>query len=162
MSSPEDSSNLYVEIFTDGACSGNPGPGGWGAVLKYQDKELEIFGWNPHTTNNRMEILAAIRALERLKRPCKIKLTTDSQYLKNGITKWLENWKRRGWKTSAGKSVKNKDLWERLEELCQIHEIEWLWTKGHNSHLGNERADTLARDAISRGKTNLIDKDPMG
>ena len=133
-----------VEIFTDGACSGNPGPGGWGAILRYGDTERELNGGEPVTTNNRMELLAAINALEALKRPSHVDLHTDSQYVKNGIMSWIHGWKRNGWKTADKKPVKNDDLWRRLDELVVGHEIEWIWVKGHAGHAGNERADALA------------------
>lgn len=151
-----------VLIHTDGACSGNPGPGGWGALLSWQGHERELCGWSSMTTNNRMEMLAAIRALEALKEPCSVTLVTDSQYLKNGMTQWMEGWKKRGWKTAAGKPVQNKDLWQRLERLCGIHEVEWSWTRGHNGHPENERVDTLARSAISKGEKGLLKEDQEG
>jgi ribonuclease HI len=141
-----------VEIFTDGACRGNPGPGGWGAILRSGGHEREIYGNEPATTNNRMEMTAAIRALESLKQPCKIKLFTDSQYLRQGITEWLENWKQRGWKTADRKPVKNQDLWLRVEELNEIHDIEWHWVRGHDGHPENERADGLANRGIDELK----------
>lgn len=137
-----------IEIFTDGACRGNPGPGGWGAVLRYGDHEKELYGGEPDTTNNRMELMAAIRALEGLKRPCRVQLTTDSSYVKNGITEWLGNWKKRGWKTAAKKPVKNVDLWQRLDAAVQPHEVQWHWVKGHSGHPENERADALANRGI--------------
>ncbi len=137
-----------VEIFTDGACRGNPGPGGWGAILRYKGKEKELYGAEPATTNNRMELMAAIRALETLKRPCKVVLSTDSQYLMKGITEWLPNWRRRKWKTSAGKPVKNQDLWERLVKALERHRVKWEWVRGHSGHPENERADQLANKAI--------------
>jgi len=143
-------SSSIVEIFTDGACSGNPGPGGWGALLRYGAVEKELSGGEPQTTNNRMEMMAAIAALEALKRPAKVKLHTDSQYLKNGITEWLPNWKRRGWKTADKKPVKNADLWQRLEAAEKPHQVEWLWVRGHDGHVENERVDLLARNAIQR------------
>jgi len=139
-----------VEIFTDGACSGNPGPGGWGALLRYGTVEKELSGGEPTTTNNRMEMMAAIAALEALKRPAVVKLHTDSQYLRNGITEWLPNWKRRGWKTADKKPVKNADLWQRLEAAEKPHQVEWLWVRGHDGHIENERVDLLARNAIRR------------
>ena len=141
---------LVVDIFTDGACSGNPGPGGWGALLRYGTVEKELSGGETLTTNNRMEMMAAIAALEALKRPAKVKLHTDSQYLKNGITEWLPNWKRRGWKTADKKPVKNADLWQRLEAAEKPHQVEWLWVRGHDGHVENERVDLLARNAIQR------------
>ena len=138
-----------VEIFTDGACSGNPGPGGWGAVLRHGGHEREISGGEAQTTNNRMELMAAIAALEALKRPSRVRLTTDSTYVKNGITTWLADWKRRGWKTASKKPVKNQDLWRRLEAALGPHQVEWYWVKGHSGHAENERADRLARQAIA-------------
>ncbi len=137
-----------VEIFTDGACSGNPGPGGWGAILRYNGAEREISGGEAQTTNNRMEMMAAIVALETLKRTSKARLHTDSTYVKDGITKWIHGWKQRGWKTAAKKPVKNKDLWQRLEAALASHDVEWVWVKGHDGHPENERADELARGAI--------------
>jgi ribonuclease HI len=137
-----------VEIFTDGACSGNPGPGGWGAILRYQGREREMSDSASGTTNNRMELTAAIEALHALKRPCRVHLYTDSEYLKNGITQWLPGWKARGWKTAAGKDVKNRDLWERLDSLMQQHSVEFHWVRGHAGHAENERADQLAREAV--------------
>ncbi len=137
-----------VEIFTDGACSGNPGPGGWGAVLRYNEAEKEISGGAARTTNNRMEMMAAIAALEALKRPARVRLHTDSTYLKDGITKWIHAWKARGWKTSAKKPVKNQDLWQRLEAAQERHDVKWFWVKAHAGHPENERADALARAAI--------------
>ena len=139
-----------VEAFTDGACSGNPGPGGWGALLRYNGNERELCGGEEETTNNRMELLAAIEALLALKQPCHVRLTTDSTYVKDGITKWLENWKRNGWKTAAKKPVKNQDLWIRLDEQSSRHRIEWCWVKGHSGHPENERADTLANRGLDR------------
>jgi|SRR5579872_3507140 len=137
-----------VEIFTDGACSGNPGRGGWGAILRYRDTEKELSGGEAQTTNNRMEMTAAIVALETLKRPCRVRLYTDSQYLRDGITQWLKGWKARDWRTADKKPVKNIDLWQRLDAAAQPHEIEWLWVRGHAGHPENERADALARSAI--------------
>jgi ribonuclease HI len=137
-----------VRIYTDGACRGNPGPGGWGAVLRYRDSERHLKGAEAHTTNNRMELLAAIEALKTLKRPCRVELTTDSLYLRKGITEWLANWKRGGWKTAAKKPVKNADLWRRLDAAAQSHEIAWHWVKGHSGHPENELADQLANEAI--------------
>jgi ribonuclease HI len=138
-----------VEIFTDGACRGNPGPGGWGAILRYRGVERELSGGAPATTNNRMELMAAIAGLEALKRSCRVKLYTDSMYLRDGITKWLPNWKARGWKNAAKGPVKNVDLWQRLEAAASPHEVEWHWVRGHAGHKENERADALARAAIS-------------
>ena len=142
--------NKCIEIFTDGACSGNPGPGGWGAILRQGATTKEISGAEKSTTNNRMELLAAINALEALKRPCKVSVTTDSQYVKNGITKWIFSWKKKDWKKSDNKPVVNIDLWKRLDELARLHEIKWHWVKGHSGHAENERCDELARLAIKR------------
>ena len=133
-----------VTIYTDGACKGNPGPGGWGAILKYGESEKEMWGGDKVTTNNRMEMMAAIEALEVLTRPSKVRLFTDSEYLRKGITEWITGWKKRQWKNSAGKPVKNVDLWKRLDELTLPHDIEWRWVKGHSGDPGNERADQLA------------------
>jgi ribonuclease HI len=137
-----------VDIFTDGACRGNPGPGGWGAVLRYRGREKRLSGVEALTTNNRMELMAAIQALEALKRPSRVSLTTDSVYLQKGITEWLAQWKRRGWRTSDRRPVKNDDLWQRLEAAAAHHEIHWHWVRGHQGHPGNELADTLANEAI--------------
>ncbi|WP_419536147.1 ribonuclease HI [Endozoicomonas sp.] len=133
-----------VEIFTDGACKGNPGPGGWGVLLRYGNVEKELFGGEPETTNNRMELMAAIEGLKALKRSCSIILTTDSQYVRKGITEWMTGWKRKNWKTAAGKPVKNQDLWQLLDEQSQRHDIDWRWIKGHAGHRENEIADQLA------------------
>ena len=133
-----------VSAFTDGACSGNPGPGGWGAVLQFGDHEREIHGGAKDTTNNRMELTAAIEALQALRESCQVELTTDSTYVKDGITRWLQKWKINGWKTAAKKPVKNQDLWEQLEVQTARHVVQWLWVKGHSGHPGNERADALA------------------
>lgn len=141
-----------VDIFTDGACSGNPGPGGWGALLRYGDTEKEICGGEDDTTNNRMELLAAIRAIEALKRPSRVRLHTDSTYLRDGITRWIVGWKANGWKTAAKKPVKNVDLWQRLDAAAAHHEIEWRWVKGHAGHPDNERADGLARKGLARAR----------
>ena len=143
-----------VTIFTDGACSGNPGPGGWGALLQFGEHERELKGGEGNTTNNRMELTAAVAALETLKRTCKVHLHTDSTYLRDGMTSWIHNWKRNGWRTTAKKPVKNVDLWQRLDEAIQSHDIEWHWIKGHAGDSGNEAADALARqglDAYGRG-----------
>ena len=140
--------DLTVEIFTDGACSGNPGPGGWGVILRYGEVEKEMNGGAAETTNNRMELTAAIEALEALTRACKVVLHTDSVYVKDGITKWIANWKRNGWKTSAKKPVKNADLWQRLDAAISAHDITWKWVKGHAGHPENERADELARQGM--------------
>ena len=134
-----------VRIYTDGSCLGNPGPGGWAALLRYRKHEKELSGAEPNTTNNRMEITAAIHALEHLRRSCRVCLTTDSQYLQRGIRSWLPQWKRRAWKTSTGRRVKNLDLWQRLDTAVQRHEIEWRWVEGHSGHPENERVDVLAR-----------------
>lgn len=137
-----------VEIFTDGACRGNPGPGGWGALLRYRTKELELSGFESHTTNNRMELMAAIMALETLSRRCRVRLTTDSRYVCDGICEWLPRWRARNWRTAARTPVKNADLWQRLDAAASRHDVEWLWTRGHSGHPENERADELARTAI--------------
>jgi ribonuclease HI len=137
-----------VEIHTDGACSGNPGPGGWGAVLRWRGRCRELSGHEPATTNNRMELLAAIGALEALKRPMHVQLVTDSNYLRHGVTQWLPRWKANGWRTAEKKPVKNQDLWQRLDAALARHRIEWRWTKGHSGNPDNERADELARAAI--------------
>jgi ribonuclease HI len=139
-----------VEIHTDGSCLGNPGPGGWAAVLRYQGRERELSGGEALTTNNRMELMAAIMALEALSEPCRIVLHTDSQYVRQGITEWMANWVRRKWKTAGGDPVKNRDLWERLHAANQRHEVEWRWVKGHSGNPDNERVDVLARDAAIR------------
>ena len=133
-----------VEIFTDGACKGNPGPGGWGAILRFGDKERELSGGESPTTNNRMELMAAIEALRALKRPCHVQLTTDSNYVRDGITKWIHGWRRNGWKTSDKKPVKNAELWQALIEAAEPHRIDWHWVRGHAGHPENERADALA------------------
>jgi ribonuclease HI len=138
-----------VEIFTDGACSGNPGPGGWGAILRYRGVEKELSGGAPETTNNRMEMMAAIAALEALTKPSTVELTTDSTYLRDGITRWIHDWKARDWKTAAKKPVKNQDLWQRLEASLANHQVTWHWVRGHTGHAENERADRLARQAIA-------------
>jgi ribonuclease HI len=138
-----------VDIFTDGACSGNPGPGGWGAILVFQGRERELSGGEPATTNNRMELMAAIQALEALKRPVKVRLYTDSTYVKEGITRWIHNWKVKGWKTADRKPVKNAELWRRLDAALGRHRIEWHWVRGHAGHDGNERADALARQGMA-------------
>ena len=134
-----------VEIWTDGACSGNPGPGGWGALLRFGEAEKELFGGEAETTNNRMELTAAIEALNALKKPCKVRLTTDSQYVKGGITGWIHGWKKNGWKTANKKPVKNAELWQALDEAVSRHQVEWHWVKGHAGHPENEKADELAR-----------------
>jgi ribonuclease HI len=137
-----------VKIFTDGACRGNPGAGGWGVLLQYGEHEKELKGSEQDTTNNRMELMAAIVGLETLNRPSKVILTTDSQYVRNGITQWIHQWKRNGWRTSAKKPVKNVDLWQRLDKAIQAHEVEWHWVRGHSGHDENERVDELANQAI--------------
>jgi ribonuclease HI len=137
-----------VEAFTDGGCRGNPGPGGWGAVLRFGTYEKELKGSESETTNNRMELMAAISALAALSEPCSVVLTTDSTYVKDGITKWIRNWKANGWRTAAKKPVKNKDLWQQLDVQCLHHTVDWRWVKGHTGHEGNERADALANQAM--------------
>jgi ribonuclease HI len=141
------SSNI-VEIFTDGACKGNPGPGGWGAILRYGGVTRELYGAEANTTNNRMELAAAINALATLNRPCAVRLTTDSNYVKDGISKWIHGWKKNGWRTSDKKPVKNIELWQALDELVAKHDVEWAWVKGHSGHPENERADALANIGI--------------
>jgi len=139
-----------VTVYTDGACQGNPGPGGWAAILVSGTHRREISGFEPDTTNNRMELRAALEALSMLKRPCKVALFTDSQYVRNGMQTWLANWKRNGWRTADKKAVKNADLWKLLDELAQRHRVEWHWLKGHVGHPENERCDALANEAIRR------------
>lgn len=139
---------MLVTIYTDGACKGNPGSGGWGALLTYGKHQKEIYGGEPDTTNNRMELLAAIKALEALKRPCQVELFTDSQYLRQGISSWLANWLKNNWKTANKKPVKNQDLWQQLHQLNQQHKIQWRWVKGHSGDQGNEKADELANKGI--------------
>lgn len=146
-----------VIIFTDGACRGNPGPGGWGAVLRYGTTEKTLCGGEADTTNNRMELMAAIMALEALTKPCQVVLTTDSRYVMDGITQWMANWKKRGWKTASKQPVKNADLWRRLDAACSKHTIEWQWVKGHSGHPENEKADALA----NRGIDELLQKKGM-
>jgi ribonuclease HI len=141
-----------VEMFTDGACSGNPGPGGWGAVLRFGAAEKELYGYEPVTTNNRMELMAAIKGLEALKRRAHVKITTDSNYVRQGITAWIHNWKRNGWRTADKQPVKNAELWKRLDELRRLHHVSWHWVKGHAGHPENERADALARRGIKEGR----------
>ena len=138
----------HIIVYTDGACRGNPGPGGWGAVLRFGKHERELFGGEPHTTNNRMELTAALRALEALKEPCEVELTTDSEYVRKGMTEWLAGWKRRGWKNAAKKPVVNADLWQALEKAAARHKVTWHWVKGHAGHPGNEHADALANRGI--------------
>jgi len=137
-----------VEAYTDGACRGNPGPGGWGVLLRTGVHEKQLCGGEADTTNNRMELMAAIMALETLKRPCVVQLTTDSQYVKQGITTWIHNWRKRGWKTADRQPVKNADLWQRLEQAARLHQVEWRWVRGHNGHPDNEKADALARQGV--------------
>ena len=141
-----------VYIHTDGGCRGNPGPGGWGAYLKYGQHEKEMYGFEENTTNNRMELMAAIQALESLSRPCQVHLTTDSQYVRQGITEWMDGWKKRGWKTAAKKPVKNQDLWQRLDQAVAKHDVDWHWVKGHSGDPGNEKADELANRAMDERK----------
>ncbi len=140
---------MTVVIHTDGACSGNPGPGGWGVILDYNGTRKELFGGAADTTNNRMEIQAAVEALNALKRPCKVEMHVDSQYVKDGITKWIHGWKKNGWKTADKKPVKNTELWQALDEAIKRHEISWHWVKGHDGHPENERADELAREGMA-------------
>ncbi|AHK78548.1 ribonuclease H [Ectothiorhodospira haloalkaliphila] len=145
-----------VEIYTDGACRGNPGPGGWGAVLRFKGNEKHLKGSEALTTNNRMELMAAIQALETLKRPCQVALTTDSQYVKNGVNQWMPNWKKRQWRTAAGQPVKNQDLWQRLDAAAALHQVSWHWVRGHTGHPENELADTLANQAIDEMKAGAL------
>jgi ribonuclease HI len=140
-----------VTIFTDGSCRGNPGPGGWAAILQYQNKERIVMGHEGYTTNNRMELKAAVEALKALKRPCIVHIHTDSQYVKQGITAWIFNWRRNGWKSADKKPIKNQDLWMELDESARAHQVEWFWVKGHNGHHLNERVDELARQAMEEG-----------
>ena len=142
-----------IEIYTDGACSGNPGPGGWGAILRSGETERELFGGEPQTTNNRMEMTAVIEALRALKKPVAAKVHTDSQYVQKGISEWIHGWKRRGWKTAGKDPVKNEDLWRELDRLAAQHEIEWIWVRGHAGHVENERADALARRGVEQART---------
>lgn len=137
-----------VELFSDGGCRGNPGPGGWGTILRWGEHERELNGYEAHTTNNRMELMAVIAGLEALKRPTQVQVTTDSQYVRNGMTQWMQGWLRNGWKTAAKKPVQNADLWQRLLDAAQPHEIEWHWVRGHQGHAENERADSLANAAM--------------
>ena len=139
-----------VQLITDGSCLGNPGPGGWACILRYNGREREMYGSEPHTTNNRMELTAAVSGLKALKEPCEVEITTDSEYVKNGITSWIAGWKRNGWVTSAKKPVVNRDLWEALDEQVSRHRARWAWTKGHASHADNNRCDELAQ-AAARG-----------
>ena len=146
------SAEMLVEIFSDGACSGNPGPGGWGTLMRFEDHEKELSGFDPETTNNRMDLLGAIAGLEALTRPCRVTMTTDSQYVKKGMTEWIDGWVKRGWKNSQKKPVANRDLWERLLVLTEPHQVEWHWVRGHDGHVENERCDALARAAIETGR----------
>ncbi|MCF6257539.1 MAG: ribonuclease HI [Gammaproteobacteria bacterium] len=141
-------SEQMVEIFSDGACRGNPGPGGWGVLLRFNDSEKELYGGEAETTNNRMELMAAICGLESLKKPSKVTLTTDSQYVMKGATEWMAGWKRKGWMTAAKKPVKNVDLWQRLESALKPHDVKWCWVRGHTGHPENERADALANRGV--------------
>ncbi|MGH8605949.1 MAG: ribonuclease HI [Gammaproteobacteria bacterium] len=138
-----------VELYTDGACRGNPGVGGWGVLLRYREREKTLSGGEPQTTNNRMELIAAIKGLEVLNRPCRVRLTTDSQYLQRGLTQWLPIWKQRGWRTADKKPIKNVDLWQRLDKLSGRHAVQWQWVKGHAGHPGNETADALAKEGMA-------------
>lgn len=151
-----------IEIFTDGACSGNPGPGGWGVLLRCGTVVKELSGYDPDTTNNRMELMAAIEALRALNRPCKVSLCTDSQYVKNGITQWIFSWKRRNWETSSGEPVKNQDLWQTLDQIARMHNVQWKWVKGHDGHTENERCDQLARDAIRKKRGCAVAQPQVG
>ncbi len=148
---------LLIEIFTDGACRGNPGPGGWGVLLRANGKERELWGGELHTTNNRMELQAAIEGLTALTRPSEVSLTTDSQYVRQGITEWIKNWKKRGWKTAARQPVKNQDLWQLLDSLVEQHQIKWHWVKGHSGHVENERVDALANRGIDELTMTVAD-----
>jgi ribonuclease HI len=154
VTSDDNAADGTVEIFTDGACSGNPGPGGWGALLRFRGVEKELSGGENPTTNNRMELMAAIEALKALKRPARVRLWTDSVYVRDGITKWIHGWKRSGWKTADKKPVKNVDLWQALLAAAGPHDVEWRWIKGHAGHVENERADALARGAIAATRGN--------
>lgn len=141
-----------VELYTDGACRGNPGPGGWGVLLRYAEQERELYGYQAVTTNNQMELMAAIRGLEALKQPCEVTVTTDSKYVLQGMTEWLAGWKRKAWKSASGQPVKNQDLWQRLDAAAQPHQIKWNWVRGHTGHPENERVDRLANRAIDERK----------
>ena len=148
-----------VELFTDGACRGNPGPGGWAALLRTGEAERMLDGAEPNTTNNRMELMAAIEGLAALRRPCAVTLTTDSEYVRQGITSWIDGWKRRGWKRKGGHPVKNQELWQRLDEQNMRHSVDWRWVRGHSGHLENERVDAAARDAIDRMQQGMGDEE---
>jgi len=148
-----DTASPLVEIFSDGACSGNPGPGGWGTILRCGGHEKELSGYDPETTNNRMELIGAIAGLEALTRPCRVRITTDSEYVKKGMTEWIDGWVKRGWKNTQKKPVANRDLWERLLELAGQHQVAWHWVRGHDGHAENERCDELARAAIETGRS---------
>lgn len=143
-----------VTIHTDGACRGNPGPGGWAAILDARGRERQLYGYEAWTTNNRMELMAVIRALEALKRPCRVRVVTDSQYVRNGVTQWMPAWKRRGWRTADRRPVRNVDLWQRLDAACGQHDIDWQWVRGHAGHVGNERVDALANRAIDEAEAD--------
>ncbi len=145
------STNETIDLFTDGACRGNPGPGGWGVLMRWRDHEKELKGGERDTTNNRMELMAAIKGLESVKRPARIRIYTDSTYVRDGITKWIHGWKKRGWKTADKKPVKNIDLWQRLEAALKPHQVDWHWVRGHDGHPDNERADALARAGVPGG-----------
>jgi ribonuclease HI len=151
-----DAASPRVTVHTDGACSGNPGPGGWGAILAFGDRHKELKGGEPHTTNNRMELMAAISALEALTKPCHVDIHTDSQYVRNGIMSWIKGWKRKGWRTADNKPVKNVDLWQRLEAALERHLVHWHWVRGHAGDAMNERADQLARDGIAAVRSGAI------
>ena len=148
-----DTASPLVEIFSDGACSGNPGPGGWGTILRFGGHEKELSGYDAETTNNRMELSGAIAGLEALTRPCRVRITTDSEYVKKGMTEWIDGWVKRGWKNTQKKPVANRDLWERLLEVAEQHQVEWHWVRGHDGHAENERCDALARAAIETGRS---------
>ncbi len=148
----ENENQKPVEVYTDGACRGNPGPGGWGALLRYGNTEKELYGYEADSTNNKMELMAAIRGLEALTRSCDVVLTTDSQYVRQGITKWIHGWKKKNWKTAQKKPVKNKELWQRLDAAAEKHNVQWNWVKGHSGHVENDRADELANRAIDEKK----------
>ncbi|MBF0588772.1 MAG: ribonuclease HI [Magnetococcales bacterium] len=159
---PTTPSEAPIEIFTDGACSGNPGPGGWGALIDTEGQKQTWSGYAQNTTNNRMELLAAIHPLEQLPAGSHLKVVTDSVYVKNGITQWIHGWKKRNWRKSGGGKVLNKELWQRLEAAAARHTVTWQWVKGHAGHPGNEKADTLAREAIIQGENGMISEDPAG